>query len=96
MPLPCDQVLQWISQHAPPGYRFRRESRLAEARVSKPEPPLYICGLILSSRWRRGFLDRAAPGIRRENRHYVVGVASGEAAGRAVAFASSYAAQSAT
>ena len=41
MPLPCDQVLQWMFQHAPPGYRCLHESRLAALRADKPERLLY-------------------------------------------------------
>lgn len=49
MPLPCDQVLQWMFQHAPPGYRCLRESWLAALRADRPERVLYILPSFLSS-----------------------------------------------
>ena len=52
MPLPCDQVLQWMFQHAPPGYRCLRESRLAALRADKPERLLYTLPSFLSSQVR--------------------------------------------
>jgi hypothetical protein len=43
-------------QHAPPGYRFRRLSELADLRVSKPERSLYISWLNFVKLRQRGFL----------------------------------------
>ena len=48
MPLPCDQVLQWMFQHAPPGYRCLSAFGLAALRASKPERllyPLSVCSV---------------------------------------------------
>ncbi len=59
MPLPFDQVHQWMFQHAPLGYQFRRQSLFADLRVSKPERLLYIGEPGFVNLRQRGFFARA-------------------------------------
>jgi hypothetical protein len=74
-------------QHAPPGYRFRRFSGLADLRVSRPDRLLYDS--------RPTFVKdganvdvRAVHSMCRARRGYAVGVATGDAAGMGTALAS--------
>ena len=75
-------------QHAPPGYRFRRVSRLTDLRVSKPERSLYVRVAVLSSLGsaaRSSALPATSCG---GSGLYAVGVAAGDAAGIGSALAS--------
>ena len=75
-------------QHAPPGYRFRRISKPAKLRVSRPERVLYDAPLFFVKCRQRGVKFRAACSFYCGLRGYAVGVATGDAAGIGTALAS--------
>ena len=87
MPLPCDQVLQWMFQHAPPGYRCLSESQLAALRASKPERVLYPLRTHFVKPDQHGIFAALIRRFWASRRHYACGVApaSGAAIGSAPA-----------